>query len=76
MSEDVKNTQPEPLIIKASREDREYAFSFPEGVKFSEIADVLQQMRDHVMYMGRIEEQKMALSKAKEKNEAESTNEA
>ena len=76
MSQDINNTQAEPLIIKASREDREYAFSFPEGVKFSEIADVLQQMRDHVVYMGRIEEQRMALEKAKEKSEAESMTEA
>lgn len=59
MSEQVQeeNKKKEFLTIQANREDREYAFNFPEGVLYSEMADVLLQMRDHVIFVGRLEAQ-------------------
>jgi hypothetical protein len=48
-----------PLVIVASRENRQYEFRFPEGVFYSELADVLQQMRDHVVFTARQEQNKL-----------------
>lgn len=64
-------TKPELLTISATREDRSYIFSFPEGVQYAEIADVLLQMRDHVCFVGRIELQKQMVDQklAQEKKE-------
>lgn len=69
MSEAVTQEQEETLVIKV--EDKEFVFSYPKNTPESSLSQILLHMRDHVMYVVKIQHQQKALQEAKEEKEKE-----
>lgn len=69
MSEAVTPAKEETLVIKV--EDKEFVFSYPKDTPEAEIAQILLHMRDHVMYVVKVQYLQKELQKAKEEKEKE-----